>query len=82
MKRLCCTLASKSVSGGDAVDIAVDPIEGTRMTAMGQSNALAVLAAGVKRQFPESARYVHGKVGGWTPVQKAASTSICRSKIT
>lgn len=30
----------------DAVDIAVDPIEGTRMTAMGQSNAVAVLAAG------------------------------------
>lgn len=38
-------------SGGDAVDIAVDPIEGTRMTAMGQSNALAVLAAGVKGSF-------------------------------
>lgn len=31
---------------GDAVDIAVDPIEGTRMTAMGQANALAVLAVG------------------------------------
>ncbi|AYM21594.1 class II fructose-bisphosphatase [Escherichia coli] len=28
---------------GDAVDIAVDPIEGTRMTAMGQANALAAL---------------------------------------
>ncbi len=28
--------------GGDAVNIAVDPGEGTRMTAMGQSNALAV----------------------------------------
>ncbi|MCL4120889.1 UNVERIFIED_CONTAM: hypothetical protein GTU68_010481 [Idotea baltica] len=38
-------------SGGDAVDIAVDPIEGTRMTAMGQSNALAVLAAGEKGSF-------------------------------
>ena len=35
----------------DAVDIAVDPIEGTRMTAMGQSNALAVLAVGEKREF-------------------------------
>jgi fructose-1,6-bisphosphatase II len=33
--------------GGDAVD----PIEGTRMTAMGQSNALAVLAAGEKGSF-------------------------------
>lgn len=34
--------------GGDAVDIAVDPIEGTRMVAMGQSNALAVLACAEK----------------------------------
>lgn len=38
-------------TGGDAVDIAVDPIEGTRMTAMGQNNALAVLAAGEKGSF-------------------------------
>ena len=38
-------------TGGDAVDIAVDPIEGTRMTAMGQSNALAVLAVGEKGSF-------------------------------
>ncbi|MDN3608454.1 class II fructose-bisphosphatase [Vibrio ostreicida] len=37
--------------GGEHVDIAVDPIEGTRMTAMGQSNALAVLAAGEKGSF-------------------------------
>lgn len=36
---------------GDAVDIAVDPIEGTRMTAMGQANALAVLAVGDKGSF-------------------------------
>ena len=31
--------------GGEKIDIAVDPIEGTRMTAMGQNNAIAVLAA-------------------------------------
>ncbi|XMB86919.1 class II fructose-bisphosphatase [Mycoplasmatota bacterium WC44] len=31
--------------GGPEVDIAVDPIEGTRMVAMGQSNALAVILA-------------------------------------
>ena len=37
--------------GGDAVDIAVDPIEGTRMTAMGQPNALTVLAIGPKGSF-------------------------------
>ena len=36
---------------GDCVDIAVDPIEGTRMTAMGQNNAIAVLAAGEKGSF-------------------------------
>lgn len=33
---------------GIAVDIAVDPIEGTRMTACGQSNALAVMAVAEK----------------------------------
>lgn len=37
--------------GTDEVDIAVDPIEGTRMTAMGQANAVAVLAAGEKGCF-------------------------------
>ncbi len=36
---------------GDQVDIAVDPIEGTRMTAMGQANAIAVLAVGEKGTF-------------------------------
>ncbi|MCG8709499.1 class II fructose-bisphosphatase [Brenneria sp. 4F2] len=36
---------------GDMVDIAVDPIEGTRMTAMGQANALAVLAVAEKGAF-------------------------------
>jgi len=36
---------------GDAVDIAVDPIEGTRMTALGQANALTVLAVGDKGTF-------------------------------
>ena len=34
-----------------AVDIAVDPIEGTRMTAQGQPNAIAVLAAGKRGIF-------------------------------
>lgn len=36
---------------GDQVDIAVDPIEGTRMTAMGQANALSVIAVGEKGTF-------------------------------
>ncbi|MFZ7240620.1 class II fructose-bisphosphatase [Avibacterium avium] len=36
---------------GEEVSIAVDPIEGTRMTTMGQPNALSVLAAGGKDTF-------------------------------
>lgn len=44
-------IGEKVGKGGDWIDIAVDPIEGTRMTAMGQSNALAVLAAGDKDTF-------------------------------
>lgn len=35
-------------TGGTDIDIAVDPIEGTRMVAMGQANAIAVLAASEK----------------------------------
>ncbi len=31
--------------GGPEVDVAVDPLEGTRLTALGQPNAIAVLAA-------------------------------------
>lgn len=42
---------SVGTGSGDSVDIAVDPIDGTRMTAMGQANALAVLAAGEKDTF-------------------------------
>ncbi|MGL5292091.1 MAG: class II fructose-bisphosphatase [Vibrionaceae bacterium] len=41
-------IGEKVGKGGDLVDIAVDPIEGTRMTAMGQPNALSVLAAAEK----------------------------------
>ncbi len=37
--------------GGEPVDIAVDPIDGTRMTAMGQYNAVAVLAAADRGGF-------------------------------
>jgi len=44
-------IGEKLGCGGDDVDIAVDPIEGTRMTAMGQNNALAVIAIGPKGSF-------------------------------
>ena len=40
-------IGEKVGAGGEEVEIAVDPIDGTRMTAMGQANAVAVLAAGV-----------------------------------
>lgn len=36
---------------GEKIEIAVDPIDGTRMTAMGQSNSIAVLAAGEQYAF-------------------------------
>ncbi len=35
-------------SGGEEIDIAVDPLEGTNLTAYGQPNSLAVLAFGPK----------------------------------
>ena len=47
-------IGEKVGCGGDGVDIAVDPIDGTRMTAMGQANAVAVLAAGDKGCFMQS----------------------------
>ncbi|XMB67436.1 class II fructose-bisphosphatase [Mycoplasmatota bacterium zrk1] len=38
-------IGEKVGAGGPRVDIAVDPIEGTRMVALGQSNALSVILA-------------------------------------
>ena len=39
---------------GELVSIAVDPIDGTRMTSMGQPNAISVLAAGGRNTFLKS----------------------------
>jgi len=39
-------IGEKVGSGGEGIDIAVDPLEGTNLTAYGQSNSLAVLAFG------------------------------------
>lgn len=41
-------IGEKVGRGGEAVDIAVDPLEGTNLTAYGQPNSLAVLAFGPK----------------------------------
>ncbi len=59
--------------GGEEIDIAVDPLEGTNLTAYGQSNSLTVLAFGPKDTLlhapdtymmkvatgPVAAKYVH-----------------------
>lgn len=41
-------IGEKVGCGGEGIDIAVDPLEGTNLTAYGQSNSLAVLAFGPK----------------------------------
>ena len=41
-------IGEKVGAGGEEVDIAVDPLEGTNLTAYGQANSLAVLAVGPK----------------------------------
>jgi len=41
-------IGEKVGCGGEEIDIAVDPLEGTNLTADGQSNSLAVLAFGPK----------------------------------
>src|SRR3954447_16723481 len=47
--------------GGAEVDVAVDPLEGTRLTALGQPNAIAVIAAAERGSmfFPGAAVYMH-----------------------
>jgi fructose-1,6-bisphosphatase II len=46
--------------GGPAVDVAVDPLEGTRLTALGQPNAIAVIAVAERGSmfFPGAAVYM------------------------
>jgi fructose-1,6-bisphosphatase II len=46
--------------GGPAVDVAVDPLEGTRLTALGQPNAIAVIALAERGSmfFPGAAVYM------------------------
>ncbi|HEY5549317.1 MAG TPA: class II fructose-bisphosphatase [Coriobacteriia bacterium] len=41
-------IGEKVGRGGEGIDIAVDPLEGTNLTAYGQSNSLAVMAFGPK----------------------------------
>ena len=52
--------------GGPAVDVAVDPIDGTRLTAVGQPNALAVIALAERGSmfFPGAAVYMEKVAAG------------------
>jgi len=45
---------------GPEVDVAVDPLEGTRLTALGQPNAIAVIAVAERGTmfFPGAAVYM------------------------
>src|SRR5881397_2128069 len=51
---------------GPAVDVAVDPIDGTRLTAIGQPNALSVLAVAERDTmfFPGAAVYMEKVAAG------------------
>ncbi len=48
-------------SGGIKVDIALDPLEGTTLTAKGLPNALAVMAMAEAGTLLERARRLHGQ---------------------
>ncbi|XPE34743.1 fructose-bisphosphatase class II [Shigella flexneri] len=71
-KHRCSTLVKKSVLVAATRSICCDPIEGTRMTAMGQANALAVLAVGDKGCFLRRARYVYGEADQSEPGARRA----------
>ncbi len=53
-------------AGGPEVDVAVDPLEGTRLTALGQPNAIAVIAAAERGSmfFPGAAVYMEKIAAG------------------
>ncbi len=57
-------IGEKVGAGGPAMDIAVDPLEGTTLTAKGGPNALGRGGAGRARQFPACARHLHGQDRG------------------
>jgi fructose-1,6-bisphosphatase II len=52
--------------GGPEVDVAVDPLEGTRLTALGQPNAIAVIAAADRGSlfYPGAAVYMEKIAAG------------------
>jgi fructose-1,6-bisphosphatase II len=57
--------------GGPDVDVAVDPLEGTRLTALGQPNAIAVIAVAERGSmfFPGAAVYMEKIAAGADAVE-------------
>ena len=62
--------------GGPQVDVAVDPLEGTRLTALGQPNAIAVIAVAERGSmfFPGAAVYMEKIAVGPTRSTRSTST--------
>ena len=61
---------------GPKVDIALDPLEGTTITAKGGPNALAVHGHGGAGRLPQRARHLHGQDRGRRrPARRAWSIS-------
>ena len=64
---------------GPPVDVAVDPLEGTRLTALGQPNAIAVIAVAERGTmfFPGAAVYME-KIAVGPEARSTRSTSTRR----
>ena len=61
---------------GPKIDIALDPLEGTTITAKGAANALAVSGDGRARRLSQRARRLHGQDRGRRrPARRMSSTS-------
>ena len=64
-RRRCSTTASRSATAARRCDIAVDPIDGTTLTALGRPNAIAVIAlVGAGHDVRPRAVRVHGEDRG------------------
>ena len=63
-------IGEKLGKGGDAIDIAVDPLEGTSLCATGASNAITVLAASEKGGSPPLPGHLHGQDRGRAALQR------------
>ena len=67
MRRRCCISARRSAAGGPKMDIAVDPLEGTTLTAKGGPNA-----HGDAWRWPSMATSCTPRTSTWTRSRSAA----------